>query len=263
MKKIFSIFALSILLLGMNACTSDADDNMTRQITGNLLTNSVSIEDGQSVRTSISSANMTWNITESTITLTFSAEITSSNAVTVNLQNVPIEANETYNCYTFTATNGGNGITNVHGYYRPETGCLYIDFIANATHRVMCASQLYYPYARIDITNTENSKVKENDNSAMLVTINPKTMTAQVAMGGFSFEESTGMIQDMAFSGLPVVATSTGYKVTCSDNTYSSEGTYVLNNLDLNVTGSGQVINGTFTVNTKYNGSFAGKAFAN
>ena len=262
MKKLFSIFALSILLLGMSACTSD-DDSMTRQITGTFITNSVSLEDGQSVRVSTSTVSMIWNISESIITLNFSAEITNNNAVTVSLQDVPIEVNETYGCYTFSATNAGNGVTNLHGYYRPETGCLYIDFIANATHRVMCAAQLYYPFLSIDITNTETSKVKENDDSEMLVVINPKTMTAQLVMGGFAFEENSGIIQEVSFSGLSVESTATGYKVTCDEDKKSTEGSYTLNNLDLNVTGSGQVVNGTFTLNTKYSGTFTGRAFAN
>ncbi|MBR5639819.1 MAG: hypothetical protein IKW83_08660 [Muribaculaceae bacterium] len=263
MKKVFSIFALAVLLLGFTACNDDDDDYRIQKITGEILNNSVDIEEGQSVCVATSAISMEWNVSTSTISLNYTVAVTTNSTATVSLTDVPIEPNITYNCYTFSAANGGNGITNLTGYYRPETGCLYIEFLVFGTHRVMSTANLYYPYLKYNITNSETSASKESPNGEMMIYINPKDMSAQLAMGNLALSENSGTIQQMVFYGLHAEPTATGYHVTYSGDQRSSDGTYVLNAFDGTISGSGKVVDGTFTIDEKFNGTFNGKAFAN
>ncbi len=183
----------------------------------------------------------------------------------MSLQDADINPNNTYQCYTFSAANAGNGVTNLTGYYRPETGCLYIEFIANSTYRVISIAQMYYPYTKYTFTNTETSNSKESLNGELAISVDPSDMSANVAFGKFALNEDGGLIQAVVFQGAHAEATATGYKITYSGETglRSTDGSYVLNELELNITGSGQVVNGTVKINEKYNGTIAGKAFAN
>ncbi len=263
MKKVFSIFALAFLLIAFTACNDDNEDSRIQTITGDVLNNSVDIEEGQSVNVASSHIVMEWNVSAGTITINYSVPVTSGNTVTVSLTDVELVANNTYSCYTFSAANGGNGITNLNGYYRPETGCLYIEFIALGTHRVMSTANLYYPYLKYNITNSETSTTNESPNGEMMIYINPKDMSAQLAIGNFALSENSGTIQQVVFYGLQAEATSTGYKVTYSGDQRSTDGTYVLNNFDGIISNSGKSVSGTFTLDGKFNGTFSGNAFAN
>ncbi|MBP5689182.1 MAG: hypothetical protein J6X22_11165 [Muribaculaceae bacterium] len=263
MKKVFSIFALAVLLLGFTACNNDDDDYRIQTITGEILNNSVDIAEGQSVKVASSPIVMELNITNSTVSINYSVAVTNSNTATVSLTDVALEPNETYNCYTFSAANGGTGITNLNGYYRPETGCLYIEFIVLGSHRVMSTANLYYPYLKYNITYNENGDTKESPNGEMMIYINPKDMSAQLAMGNFALSESSGAIQQVVFYGLQAEATSTGYKVTYTGDQRSTDGYYTLNAFDGTISNSGKAVSGTFTLNGSYNGTFEGKAFAN
>lgn len=263
MKKVFSIFALAVMLIGFTACNDDNEDSRIQTITGEILNNSVDIAEGQSVNVATSSIAMEWNVTASTISLNYTVAVANGLSATVNLKDVAIDPSNTYNCYTFSAADGGNGITNLNGYYRPETGCLYIEFIVNGTHRVMSTANLYYPYLKYNITNSETSTTKESPNGEMMIYINPKDMSAQLAIGSFALSENSGTIQKVVFFGLQAEATSTGYKVTYSGDQHSTDGNYVLNDFDCIISDSGKAVSGTFTLNEKFNGTFSGKAFAN
>lgn len=263
MRKLFSIFALALLLIGAIACNDDNEDSRTQRIQGQILNNSVDIAEGQSVNVAASDITMDLNITNMTFSLNYSVAVTPGNAVTVSLTDVELLPDNTYNCYTFSAANGGNGITNLNGYYRPETGCLYIEFVAFGTHRVMSTANLYYPYLKYNITNSDTGDSKESPKGEMLIYINPKDMSAQLAMGSFAFSENSGTIDNVIFYGLHAEATSTGYKVTYSGDQRSSDGTYTLNAFDCTISDSGKAVSGTFTINEKFNGTFNGKAFAN
>ncbi len=263
MRKVFSIFALALLLLGITACNDDSSDSRIQTINGEILNNSVDIEEGQSVKVAASAIHMEWDITASKISINYTVTVTEGNTATVSLTNVDLNPNNTYGCYTFSAANGGNGITNLNGYYRPETGCLYIEFIVFGTHRVMSTANLYYPYLKYNITNSDTETSKESPNGEMMIYINPKDMSAQLAMGNFAISENSGTTQSVVFHGLHAEATSTGYKVTYTGDQRSTDGNYTLNAFDGTISGSGMVINGTFTLNEKFNGTFAGRAFGN
>ena len=263
MKKVFSIFALAVLLLGVTACNDDNEDSRIQKITGEILNNSVDIAEGQSVYVASSPIVMEWNMNTSTVSINYSVVVTGGTTATVSITDVELNPNNTYNCYTFSAANGGNGITNLNGYYRPETGCLYIEFIVLGTHRVMSTANLYYPYLKYNITNSETSATKESPNGEMMLYINPKDMSAQLAMGNFALSENSGTIQQVVFYGLQAQATATGYRVTYSGDQRSTDGSYTLNAFDGTLSDSGKSVSGTFTIDEKFSGTFNGKAFAN
>ena len=264
MKKIFSIFTLALLMLSFTACNdNDDEDQQVYKIQGQMLNNSVNISSGESEKVATSMINIVWKALESKISINYTVDVTNGNTVTVSLQDVDINPDNTYNCYRFSAANGGNGITNLNGFYRPETGCMYIEFIANGTHRVMSIAQMYYPYLKFTFTNSETGASKESQNGQMAISIDPSDMSAQLAIGNFALSEESGIITQAVFYGLHAEATSTGYKITYSGDQRSTDGSYVLNEFEANITGSGQVVNGTITINSKYNGTYSGKAFAN
>lgn len=263
MRKVFSIFMLAMLLMGFTACNDDNEDSRIKTITGEILNNSVNIAEGQSVNVASSGIVLELNVLKSTLSLNYTVAVTPGSTATVSLTDVALEPNNTYNCYTFSAANGGTGITNLSGYYRPETGCLYIEFIANGTHRVMSTANLYYPYLKYNITFTDDGSSKESPNGAMVIYINPKDMTAQLAMGNFALSENGGSITQVVFYGLHAEPTATGYHITYSGDQRSTDGAYVLNAFDAVISNSGKAVAGTFTINEKYNGTFNGKAFAN
>lgn len=263
MKKVFSIFALAVLLLGFTACNDDSEDSRIQKITGEILNNSVDIAEGQSVKVATSPIVMEWNVTKSTVSINYTVAVTNGSTATVSLTDVELNPDNNYSCYTFSAANGGNGITNLNGYYRPETGCLYIEFIVLGTHRVMSTANLYYPYLKYNITYSETGDSKESPNGEMMIYINPKDMSAQLAMGNFALSETSGTIQQVVFYGLHAEPTANGYKVTYSGDQRSSDGSYTLNSFDGTISNSGKAVNGTFTINEKFNGTFNGKAFAN
>lgn len=263
MRKIFSIFMFAVLLMGFTACNDDKEDSRTQTITGEILNNSVDIAEGQSVNVTASGIVLELDVLKFTMSLNYSVAVTPGNTVTVSLTDVALEPNNTYNCYTFSAANAGTGITNLNGYYRPETGCLYIEFIAFGTHRVMSTANLYYPYLKYNITFSDDGTSKESPNGAMAIYINPKDMSAQLAMGNFALSENGGSITQTIFYGLHAEPTATGYHITYSGDQRSTDGSYTLNAFDGNISDSGKAISGTFTLNEKYNGTFNGKAFSN
>ncbi len=263
MRKIFSIFALAMLLIGITACNDKSEDSRKQTINGEILNNSVDIAKGQSVKVAVSPISMEWNLTASTISINYTVAVDDGLAATVSLKDVAINPNNTYNCYTFSAANGGTSITNLTGFYRPETGCLYIEFIVNGTYRVMSTANMYYPYLKYNIINSETGNSKESPQGEMMIYINPKDMSAQLAMGNFALSENGGTIQQVVFYGLHAEATSTGYKVTYTGDQRSTDGNYTLNAFDCTIAGSGKTVSGTFTVNEKFNGTFDGRAFAN
>ena len=265
MKKVFSILTLALLMLSFTACNDNDKDQQTYKIQGQMLNNSVNISNGQSEKVGISPVELTWKALDSKVSVVYSVQINNGTTINVSLQDADINPNNTYQCYTFSAANAGNGVTNLTGYYRPETGCLYIEFIANSTYRVISIAQMYYPYTKYNFTNTETGNSKESLNGELAISLDPSDMSANVAFGKFALNEDGGLIQAVVFQGAHAEATATGYKITYSGETglRSTDGSYVLNELELIVTGSGQVVTGTVKINEKYNGTIAGKAFAN
>lgn len=263
MRKVFSIFALALLLIGVTACNDDNEDSRIQRITGEILNNSVDIEEGQSVNVTTSAIVLELDVNKFTMSLNYSVAVTPGNSATVSLTDVALEPNDSYNCYTFSSANAGTGITNLNGYYRPETGCLYIEFIVYGTHRVMSTANLYYPYLKYNITFTDDGTSKESPNGAMAIYINPKDMSAQLAMGNFALKENSGSITQVVFYGLHAEPTATGYHITYSGDQRSTDGSYVLNAFDGIISDSGKAVSGTFTLNEKYDGTFNGKAFSN
>lgn len=264
MRKVFSILALAMLLLGLTACDNDKEDSRVQKITGEVLNNSVDIASGQSVKVATSAINLELDMIATTLSINYTVAVGDGNTAAVVLKEVPLEPSDLYNCYTFSAASGGTGITDVKGYYRPETGSLYIEFIAFGTHRVMSNATLYYPYLKYSITNAQDGATKESPKGEMAININPEDMSAQLAIKNFALSETSGTVQQVVvFYGLHAEATATGYHVTYSGDQRSTDGAYTLNAFDGVISDSGKAVAGTFTINENFNGTFAGKAFAN
>lgn len=263
MRKVFSIFALAMLLLATTACGDDKNDDIVYQLQGQFINNTVRLSTNQSVNVSSSLANITWDVTANTMTLSYTVPIETGNTVTLNITDVPLTPNNSLGCYTFETANGGNGITAVKGYYSSDSGSFLVEFTANGTHRVISAAQLFFPFVKCTVSNTEDPSKpdKVNDKAAMLIDVNPNNMKADVTIANFALEADGGIISTVKFLGLNVVATSDGYKVTTSSTVNSVDGLYTLSDFEANVTNACHAVNGTFKVNTKFAATFTGTAF--
>ena len=116
MRKVFSIFAIALLLIGTTACNDDNEDSRVQTITGEILNNSVDIDEGQSVNVATSGIVLELNVLNFTMSLNYSVAVTPGNTVTVSITDVALQPNDTYNCYTFSSANAGTGITNLNGF---------------------------------------------------------------------------------------------------------------------------------------------------
>ncbi len=265
MKKAISILTLAVLMLGITACSSGSDDDvMTRTFETEMLSNSVNISQNTSEKVTSGVMSIKWDITNSKMTISYPVQVSNDRNVTLALTDVDLNADNTLNCYTFTAANGGNGITDVTGYYDPQVGALQVNFVANGTHRVYNSTMLRYPYMTCKVTPLDGSSpAVESSSAGMAITIDPSDMSARMAMGGFSLTQTSGAIPQMTFYGLHAEATATGYKVTYNGDQHSTDGTYILNNFEAEVTNGGRAISGTFVINgNKYEGTFSGTEFA-
>lgn len=263
MKKVFSILTLALLMLSFTAC-NDNENEDKRSFVAEVLNNSVNISEGISEKVSNSSITVEFNYTKSIISINYSVPITGSTVASVIIKDAELVPDNELNCYTFTSTNPGNGITNFKGFYSPSMGCLHIEFVAFGTHFVSSNADLYFPYSSITMTNTEeeSSTPKENKNAESIISINPDNMNAVLGLGNFALDNNSGNIQAIYFSGLKATATSNGFKVVATEPIQSTDSYYTLNNFEAFVTGNGRVINATFTINTKYNGVLKGTQFA-
>ena len=266
MRKLLSIFTLVLFLLVITSCGDDNNTNeMTHSAQLKMLNNSVNLSQNLSEKVSTSTASILWDITNSTITLDYSVPIDNSTSVNISVKEAKLTVDNTLNCYTFVVENAGAGITQFRGYYRPEADNLHIEFIANGTHRVFSTVNLYFPYTKYSILNTEMADPTpiESDRAGIIIQIDPSDMSANILMGAFALDNTSYLIQAMQFNGLQAEATADGYKVTLTEDKRSTDGNYTLNQFEATVTGNGRVINGTFILDSKYNATFSGTEFYN
>ena len=269
MKKLFSILALTLLVLAMSACT-DSGSEETRTFSAQMLNNSVNVTDGTSDKVSSSILSMKMDVTNSTLSIDYSVPVTGNTVANVVVNDAQLVPDNELNCYTFTSANAGTGITNFKGYYSPQ-GCLHIEFDAFGTHHVSSNADLYFPYSSITMTKTEdeNATPVESNKAEVNISIDPSNMKAVLAMGNFALENISGDIQSVYFRNLNAIATGDGFKVTTTEPVESTDGDYTITDLEAFVTGNGRVINATFTIKTKnnadvkvYNGILHGTQFA-
>ena len=265
MRKVFSIFALALLLLSVSACNDDSKDGIVHKFQGEFINNSVDLSTNTSVKVSSSLVDMVWNVTESTISLSFAVNYDGHNTANVAINDAALNADKNLACYTFVAQDGGDGITSIKGYYSPDNGTFLMVFIVNHTHRVFCSAQLVFPYMRCTVTDTGDptNPYHINDNVGMAITIDPATMKARMVISNLAFtDNSEVMIKQMVFYDLNVEATIDGYKVTTDHDIKCNEGTYTLNELVATVHQYCHKVSGTFKIDGRYVGSFSGNALA-
>ena len=260
MRKVFSIFTLALLMLGITSCDSSND---IPKFTAELLNNSVNLSQGASEKVSSSSATIEWDVSNTTLSLSYSVPLNGSSVANVNLSNAKLTADNERNCYTFTAASVGSGITDLTGYFNPTTGCMHIEFMAGGYY-VSSNADLVFPYCTITTTNTEveGATPTENKDAVVLIKVNPTNMDALVIMYGIPLGGSSGTIQQVYFNGVKATATGNGYHLTLSEDLRSTDASYVLNSLDANVSANGLVINGNFVLDNRYNGTITGTQFA-
>lgn len=265
MRKVISIFTLALLMLGFGACSDgDEDDVLTRQFQVELLNNSVNIGENKSDKVTTSVIDINWNITNSTMSMNCPVQLSENTNANLVVNNAKLVIDNSLECYTFSSATGGNGITDVKGFYDPGNKTFQINYVANGTHRVYSSAMLRFPYMSCEVSDLtdDNLPVAKSDNAAMVITINPADMSANLAMGQFNLSQSTG-INQVTFNGLHAEGTADGYNITFSGEQKSINDSYILNNFEANVTNGGRNITGTFVINgEKYKGIFKGTEFA-
>lgn len=263
MRKVFSIFTLALLILAATACSDEKDSAITK-LQAEVLNNVVNIGEGQSEKVSSSLISVEWNYTDNTISLSYSVPMSAGNVVNVNIDNAALKADNNLNCYVFESANAGNGITNFKGLYSPNNGTMHIEFIVSGTHFVSSNADLFFPYATITVTDTEqeNATPVESKNAAMIITVNPTNMSAMLGLGNFNLSSSSVTISEIYFRDLKATATANGFKITLDSEKQSNDASYKLNSFEAFVTAHGRVVNATFTINDKYSGTITGTQFA-
>lgn len=265
MRKVFSIFALALLLLSLSACNDDSNDGIVHKFQGELINNSVDLSTNTSAGVSASLADVVWDVTKNTFSITYSVVYDGHNTATLTINDVPLTPNSTLACYTFESPTGGNGITAVKGYYSADVrGNFLIEFTVNGTHRIISSAQLLFPYTNCTISDIEDPSkpAHQNENACLEIIVNPSNMKAYANIKNFALSKDSGVIQRITFVNLNVEATSDGYKVTANDEMLSEDKTYTLNNFEAIVSQNCHVVNGTFKINSKYAGTIHGTVFA-
>ena len=267
MRKVFSFFALTLLLLSVSSCIDDNNaDSIVRRFSGEFINNSVDLSTNTSAGVSASQAEFEWKVSENTISVTYTVAYDGHNTATLKLTDVPLTPNNTLACYTFESPTGGNGITAVKGYYSADNnrGSFLIEFTVNGTHRIISSAQLLFPYTNCTISDIEDPSkpAHQNENACLEIIVNPSNMKAYANIKNFALSKDSGVIQRITFVNLNVEATSDGYKVTANDEMLSEDNTYTLNNFEAIVSQNCHVVNGTFKINSKYAGTIHGTVFA-
>ena len=148
MRKVLSIFALALLMLGITACDSSND---IPKFTITVLNNAVNISQGTSEKVSNSAMSIEWDVNEATISLSYSVPLSGTTVANVNITKAKLSADGERNCYFFSAASAGSGITDLTGYYNPNIGTMHIEFMANGFY-VSTNADLIFPYTTITTT---------------------------------------------------------------------------------------------------------------
>lgn len=267
MRKVFSFFALTLLLLSVSSCIDDNNaDSIVRRFSGEFINNSVDLSTNTSAGVSSSQAEVEWKVSENTISVTYTVAYDGHNTATLKLTDVPLTPNNTLACYTFETANGGNGITAVKGYYSADNkrGSFLIEFTVNGTHRVISSAQLLFPYTNCAVSDIEDpgQPAIENDKAYFEIIMNPTNMKAYISIKNFALTQKSGLIQRVTFTDLNVEATSDGYKVTSNEEIKSDDENYTLTDFEAIVSQNCHVVNSTFKIDGKYACTLHGTAFA-
>jgi len=264
MKKIYSLITLVLLLAGLSACGDDYTNEQIYSYSTELLNKSTSISNDQEMNVSKSNAVLEWTYSvDSKISLTSEIRINNSATAQLAIKDAFMEYDSTKGLMVFTADNGGNGITNVKGYYNPGNFTVYLEFVYNNSYKVTSVAQLSYPYVNAAITNTQTGgEPFESNNMGIAIVVNPTNMTAKMKISNLQLSGNGGLYDLVIFAeGLNVTAIANGYKVS-GTNLESNEGEFLLDSFDATVTNDGLNITGTFTANSIYSATFAGKMFS-
>ena len=260
MRKVLSIFALALLMLGITACDSSND---IPKFTITVLNNAVNISQGTSEKVSNSAMSIEWGVNEATISLSYSVPLSGTTVANVAVNDEMMEYDSTRGMMVFTAASAGTGVTNLTGYYNPGDYTVYLEFTYNNSHKVTCVSQLKFPYTSSSITNTQQgSDPFESDNMPVSIVVNPTDMKAQMRIYNLRLATSESSIQYVTFlEGLTVTVTGNGYTISGTNVKADDVSNYTLNEFNATVTNNGLNIEGTFTLNEIYQGTFSGKMF--
>ena len=265
MKKVFSIFTMAFMLLASTGCSSDGnEDSQVFSFTTQMLNKAIAISDPSDMHVSTTTASIKWTYNnDSHITLTAPVAINGTTVANVAVNDEMMEYDSTRGMMVFTAASAGTGVTNLTGYYNPGDYTVYLEFTYNNTHKVTCVSQLKFPYTSSSITNTQQGGDPfESDNMPVSIVVNPTDMKAQMRIYNLRLATSESSIQYVTFlEGLTVTITGDGYTISGTNVKADDVSNYTLNEFNATVTNNGLNIEGTFTLNEIYQGTFSGKMF--
>lgn len=265
MKKVFSFFAMALLLLGATSCGGDDNNEQVISSSLDMLNKATLLSNPTSNYVSESGAYVTWttNYDYNRLSLTQEMKIDDNTSAEIILKDITMTYDSSMECYYFSTDNGGNGITNVKGYYQPFNLTLYYEFTYNGTHKVSTIAHLAYPYYSAIINDISLSQSPFSPTkTAMAMMVSPTTMTAQLKFINFQLSDSDSYPETITFTeGLNVTPNANGYIINGTDVKNSGDD-YTLNEFNATVTYNGMRIEGTFLVNGKYQATFSGTTFA-
>ena len=265
MKKAFSILTLALLLFSFSACTDNDDDEQVYSFNSQQLNKSSKLSDPADMKVSSSTATVKWTYAaESHITITSEILVNENTTAKLLVSNVLMNYDATNGRFEFSAPSGGDGITQVKGYFGVNSDALtfYVEFVYNNTYKVTSVAQLTYPFVNAMCINTENPGAPyQNDDMGFIIVVKPSDMTAQMRFTNVKFADNDSHLDYITVTeGLTVVPTVSGYKVTGSNLETEVSG-YTIDDFEANVTNNGLNVNGTFLANGKYSVSFSGSMF--
>lgn len=265
MKKLFSFFTMVVLLLATTACSDGGDDDgQVYSFTFQLLNKAISNSNPEDIYVSVSNASVKWTYNnDSRISITVPIAVDESTVVNVSVTDALMEYDSTKGMLVFVAPSAGTGITQLTGYYNPGDYTLYLEFTYNGTHEVTSVAQLSFPYISCSVNDTRNGdEPLKSSNMQIAIAVNPSDMTAKMRIFNFRLANTDASLQYITFNdGLTATATSNGYIITGANLQADDASSYTLNDFIATVTNNGLNIQGTFTANEFFQGTFTGTMF--
>lgn len=260
MKKTLSLaLLLSVLMLFTTACDNEPSDQVL-SYSGTLLNKSANLEDGNDFTVSNSQATLTINLTKQLLSLTTPIKISEGKEVQLNLNEAQLTFDKTQGYYTFTAPSLPDGITQLKGRYDLISGVLYFECMAGTNHKVTSSSQLVYPSVAAIINDLSVSKSPYETTIGMRINGKAGKMTADLYMSNIKLAEGGNTVEIIIFEGLTLEPTATGYKITATDLT-STTDYHSLKDFSATSVDATGAISGSFLLNNKYQVTFTGKMF--
>ena len=237
MKKTF-IYLFALLAVTMfTACDSENNDVTKQTFTTTINNRAV---DGQDVVFSQGSANVEIDYTNRTILLASDYKDMMGNSHTLNTGVMKLTGKTVVVC-SFASTN-------VTGYIDLSTGMMLYVINSDEGYNVYCSTQLVWPYVTTTIVNEQGGTYSHTQSGYVFV-LDSKCENAVMQVTDY-IPDTGGAVQEavIEYRNLSVMPTTTGYEIVADEATCSQSSYYNLTDLHVNITGNGQLIDGSFKI---------------